>query len=203
MDNRLPIYFAELNEETQGIDCISFVEKPAMEVNLMKFSKQDKQKYYSVLDNVHHRVIAPICRCNFPIYRKDSDLGEYYIIYDKQTIEKIAKKMLEDGKLNRYNIEHQSFNKLDGIYYLEIFIKDSNKGINPTGFEDIENGSLFGVFDIENPQIWEKVENADNIGISFEGYFDLALKENDNIEDADIEEYLTIIQNQINYLKQK
>ena len=56
---------------------------------------------------------------------------------------------------------------------VEIFIKDVEKGINPSGFEDIENGSLFATYKVNNDIIWEKIKDGTFQGFSLEGIFDL------------------------------
>lgn len=198
MDSRLPVYIAEINYDNEGIECISFVQYPATETNLMTFSKNKKRLEYSIIDKEKHRIIAPIMRCDFPIYRNDEQMGEYYIMYNKDTIEKMAMKMLCDNVQNKFNREHQASEKIEGVYLYQIFIKDTEKGINPIGFEDIENGSLFGVYEIFNSELWDKIINSENIGISLEGYFDLrktdiVLNDEENEEDEDIEELFELI----------
>lgn len=166
----LPIYKAVINEMDEGITAISFVSEPAVESNFMEFAKQKKPLKFSVLDVTNRKVIAPIMRCDFPIYRYNEQVGEHYVIYDKATIEIMARKMLADN-VQDMNIEHNSNNRLVGCYLTELFIKDTAKGINPIGYEDIEDYSLFGVYTIENEDAWENIKNGNWGGISLEGFF--------------------------------
>lgn len=166
----LPIYKAVINEMDEGITAISFVKEPAVESNFIQFSKQKEVLKFSILDETNRKVVAPIMRCDFPIYRYNEQVGEHYVIYDKQTIEVMARKMLADNVQNM-NIEHNPNNRLMGCYLTELFIKDTEKGINPKGFEDIENYSLFGVYTIENNEAWENIQNGEWGGISLEGFF--------------------------------
>ena len=50
-------------------------------------------------------------------------------------------------------------------------IKDVDKGINPVGFDDIENGSLFGKYRVLNDEVWADVKAGKFKGFSIEGYF--------------------------------
>lgn len=58
---------------------------------------------------------------------------------------------------------------------VECFIKDSEKGISPTGFEDVPEGSLFCTFKVEDEKLWNEIVNTDHFnGFSLEGVFNLS-----------------------------
>lgn len=182
---KLPIFKAIISENDEGIDAIAFVKEPAVESVMMKFNKNNKKNVkFSLLDDNKRKIIFPIMRCNFPIYRCDDYIGEYYIIYTKEVIEKMARKMIADNTTNNFNIEHNNNDTVSGIYLEELFIKDTKKGINPKGYEDIEEYSLFGVYSIDNNEIWQQIENGEFTGLSLEGLFnfDYYDDEVDNID---------------------
>ena len=54
---------------------------------------------------------------------------------------------------------------------MEIFIKDSEKGIVPTGFDDVKDGSLFAVYKVNSPELWEMCKQGIFNSFSLEGYF--------------------------------
>ena len=57
-------------------------------------------------------------------------------------------------------------------------------GINPIGFEHIEDGSWFTAYKVENKQVWEDVKAGKFNGFSVEGYFGLERQEpKDEIEE--------------------
>ena len=185
MINKLPIYKAVITENDEGIDAIAFVKEPAVESVIMKFNKNNKRHVkFSLLDDNKRKIIFPIMRCDFPIYRYDNYFGEYFVIYTKEVIEKMARKMIADNTANNINIEHNNNEIVNGIYLEELFIKDIEKGINPKGYEDIENYSLFGVYSIDNNEIWQQIENGTFTGLSLEGMFnfDYYDDEVDNID---------------------
>lgn len=167
----LPIYKAIINDNEDGITAISFVSEPAVETHFLRFGKQKKALQYNVIDNENRKVIAPIMRCDFPIYRYDNELGEYYVVYTKEVIECMARKMLADNIADNMNMEHNPNKEMNGVYLEELFIKNVEKGINPKGFEDVENYSLFGVYTIENSSVWEAIQKGEFKGISLEGIF--------------------------------
>lgn len=182
----LPIYKAIIADNIDGITAISFVQEPAVECGFMQFSKQKKSLKFSVIDEMNRKVIAPIMRCDFPIYRIDEYGNEYYIVYPKETIEVMARKMLNDN-VTEMNQEHNPARKMDGVYLEELFIKNMEKGINPAGFEDIENYSLFGVYSIDSNSVWEAIQKGEFTGISLEGYFSYEI-DFDDVNVSDLEE---------------
>lgn len=171
MNLKFPLYIAQIGDNDEGITAISFVNEPAVESNFLQFAKPQKEVKFSVIDESNRKVIAPIMRCDFPIYRIDSTGYEYFIMYPKEVIEVMARKMLADNIVANMNMEHNPNREMNGVYLEELFIKNSEKGINPKGFENIEEGSLFGVYTIENDEVWEAIQNGEFNGISLEGIF--------------------------------
>lgn len=54
---------------------------------------------------------------------------------------------------------------------VQFFIKDVDHGVNPEGFEDIEDGSLFAEFHVNNDEVWEQIKAGEYKGFSLEGRF--------------------------------
>ena len=87
-----------------------------------------------------------------------------------------------------------------------MFIKDSENGISPKGFEDYEDGSLFAEFHIENDEIWEQIKNGTYKGFSLAGVFDLIpeeFKKEKSQDETDYEECLKLIEKINKKLKRK
>lgn len=171
--NNIPVFEAKIDGLDCGIYKISLVDIPAVESNFIYFNKQDKLMKFSIDNEEQHMITGVIMRANFNIYRYDEELGEYYIKYSPETIKIMAEKMMIDNTFNNINIMHSDGSDIEGVNLVELFIKDENKGINPSGFEDIENGSLFATYKINNPIIWEEIKNGTFKGLSLEGIFDI------------------------------
>lgn len=166
----LPIYRVLITDDKLGIDKISLVEYPAVESNFLAFSKEEKKVLLSI-DNDEQRIITGvIARCDYPIYRND-DGYEYYITFDKDVIKQMAIKMLSDNKQNEVNIEHKPNTDVEGVEMLELYIKDSSRGISPVGFEDISDGSLMATYKVFNDDIWSAIKEGTFKGFSLEGLF--------------------------------
>ena len=188
----LPIYEALITDSEDGMYCVSLVDEPAVESNFLKFNKE-KQKINFKIENDEQKLITGVLmRSNFPIYRRTQDGFEYYIIFSKETIEIMAEKWLSEGIANNINLDHNEDKYVNGLFLKEVFIKDTSRGINPKGFEDIEEGSLFGTYKVLNEDVWEEIKNGTFKGFSLEGYFDL--KEYDIDKSQDKEEETVLVE---------
>ena len=165
--NKLPIYNAEIKDERDGIIAISFVEEPAVESNFMLFGKQIPLFF---ANEEKKNILGVIMRADFPIYRRDEDGNEFYVTYSADTIAKMAQKYFVSGAVNTTSINHNG-EVLDGVSLVQWYIKDTNKGIAPNGFDDVNDGSLFAEFHIENEELWTACKKGTFKGFSLEGYF--------------------------------
>ena len=181
MEHNLPIYYAEIATDEQGIYCVSLVDCPAVESLFVTLGKHDKPREhmrFSAIENgEQHLLLGVIMRANYPIYRVDGDY-EFYIVYEPDTIRKMAEKMLLDGYSSAVDLQHDN-NLVDGVNLQELFIKDSTKGIVPKGFEDIEDGSLFGVYKVHNEDVWQRVKRGECAGFSLAGNFRISRKDDE------------------------
>lgn len=185
----LPIYYAEIDFDDEGIQYVSLVDCPAVESNFVAFSKQERQdvRFAMVEDGDQHLLVGVVMRADFPIYRCDERMGEFYIVYRKETIRDMAEKMLYDGRTSAVNVMHTPV-CVNGVNLQELFIKDTAKGISPKSFEDIEDGSLFAVYKIHNSEVWAAIKRGEFKGFSLEGMFQI--KEADVEPDAEVESLL-------------
>lgn len=189
-----PIYKAALTEnpEETGMYLISLVDDPAVEANFMAFSKE---KYLSFkVENEEKRIVTGlVMAADRPILRQDSD-GLYYIMYDKDTINAMAERFLAMGLANNVDTQH-NFEVEKDVFLREMYIKDTERGISPKGFEDVEDGSLFATYHILNDEVWEKVKSGEFKGFSLAGIFQEVemSKVEDDITDEEYEEAMGYI----------
>lgn len=151
--------------------CNSLVDLPAVEVDFLAFKQQsieDKEKLFTFeKDTTEHKIFGVAIRCDFPIYRIDNFGREYFVRFSKETIEQLVLKYSKENNFNLVSLQHDG-NLVEGVNLVELFIKDTEKGINPKGFEHIEEGSLFCTYKVENPEVWEKIQNGEIKGFSVE-----------------------------------
>lgn len=194
----LPIFKIFIDDTVDGVQKISLVHSPAVESNFLAFNEEDKEKkaFKFEADDEERIVFGCSLRADFPIYRRDDERGEYYVVFDKQTIKDIVEKYAKNGNFNNVNLDHKD--DTDGVYMTQMFIKDIEKGINPEGFEDIEDGSLFTAFKVENDNVWEGVKEGEWLGFSVEGLFKLLEVPVGEKMSQEIDEYDKIINELIN-----
>ena len=183
----IPVYNAILSDEDTGMFKISLVDEPAVMSNFVAFDKAKKPLIYAIANEEKRIVRGVVMRADFPIYRYDKDFGEYYIIYKADTIREMAEKYLLESRQNDVNLMHEEGSDVDGVQMVQYFIKDTDAGVNPTGFDDIADGSLFAEFHIVNDEVWEQVKDGTFKGYSLEGVFNLVPEQNEEMVNAIVE----------------
>lgn len=187
MKQEIPIYDAVLND-LDGLSCISIVDEPAMLTEMIVFNSQKKPLQFAINDEMEHCITSVVIRADFPIYRYEQRIGEYYIRFGKDIIKQLAEKYSKDGLLNQVSVQHNGV-LLDDITMIEYYIKDTEKGISPKGFEAIEEGSLFCTFKINNDEVWQQIIDGEFGGLSMEVFCDIELTDEVVEEEIDDDEY--------------
>lgn len=171
---------------------MSLVDYPAVRRNFVAFSKHEEKKreavrFAAIEEGEQRLLLGVIMRADYPIYRNDNG-KEYYLMFNAETIRYMAEKMLVDGHATTVDLQHDG-NLVDGVHLQELFIKDSAKGIAPQGFEDVEEGSLFGVYKVHNDEVWGMVKRGECQGFSLLGNFH-GVREKDDLKSlmAEVEE---------------
>ena len=186
----LPIFQANVDEEGTGMFVVSLVSDPAVEVSWQLF---DKAKQTFKVENPELQLITGVVMlADTPIYRYDPTYGEYYIMFSKDTIEKMVQKFFKEGYQENVDNDH-TFNLIDGIELQQAFIKDTDKGISPKGFEDVPEGSLFFTYKVTSDELWNEIKTGNWTGFSLAGTFDME-QAFEKVVDKDEEEILNLIQ---------
>lgn len=152
MNKNLPIFYAEINEADEGIFAISLVDFPATMSDFVAFNEDKVVEQFSVQDEDQHIISGVVMSANTPIYRRNKDGMEYYIVYKPETIRFMAEKLFSDNNQNQIDVLHNG-NLIDGIHLVELFIKDSSKGVSPSYLENVTEGSLIATYKVRNEEI--------------------------------------------------
>jgi len=202
MDIKLPVYKATINDEETGMVCISLVDDPAVEINWQYFNEQ-KPMQFSVQDEEKRIIRGVIMECDKLIYRRDASGFEYYIQFDAYTIRTMAQKYLKDGFANNVDTMHNE--QLEsGVEMVQWFISDKEHGVNPEGFEGVNDHSLFAEFHVLNDEIWSAIKDGTFKGFSLAGFFEpveVEMRKESEPEMTvldDIEDLLNRINNKLN-----
>lgn len=165
----LPIFKATVGDADGMVVC-SFVDDPAVESNFLAFADDKKPMTFSIENEDKHIVLGVAMRANYPIYRYNQEMGEFYIVYTPEVIREMVQKFFRNGYQNNVDLNH-SFQLEDGVYIEQAFIKDTENGISPKNFDEIEDGSLFFQYKVENEEIWAGIKDGTFKGFSLAGTF--------------------------------
>ena len=181
----LDIYEGLISDFQDGIFCISLVSEPAVERDFVCFSKDKKMQKFAVENQEKRLISGVILAPDTPIYRIDGDY-EYFITYSKETVRQLAEKMLVDNTFRNISLQHNG-KLIGGVNLVELYLKDTSKGIVPNFIEDIPDGTLLATFHITDEALWEHIKNGEDLnGFSLEGLFSIIqLSKNENKDKKD------------------
>jgi hypothetical protein len=175
----LPTYKITIDEayndgtEPLGVDAIAFTSNPAVLVKGVAFKSQAKSHF---ADEKKYRITAP-AMIPMDIYRRDDDMGEYYVQFSEVEIDTIFKDfMLNLNNRNLFNLEHEG-DKIVPAYILEAWLVDNpeaDKAKSTFGIE-VPKGTLMVTAQITDTDYYNKLVEAGQVGFSIEGFLGLKL----------------------------
>jgi hypothetical protein len=166
--DNLDLFELMLEDETDGVFANSFVEAPAMGRDFVYFGKEI---YFQAISDEKHLVAGPLLIPNKRILRLDGEGKPYEVFFTPATIEKIVRKFMKDSNSHKVTVEHSD--KVDGVYLTESWIieQSAKDKSNLYGFT-LPAGTWFGVYKVENEDVWNKVKDGSFRGYSIEGMFE-------------------------------
>jgi hypothetical protein len=157
-------------ESDLQVDYVALVDAPAIEKNFLAFKANKHALEFSAIDPAEHIVIGPAMLADVPIYRRDDQMGEYFVTFSKDTVKTIARKFYAKGFQNNVNIGHDPNQTQEGVTFFLSWIKDSAKGM--VGLQgDYPEGTWFLGAQVDNPSVWNDVTTGKVKGFSVEGLF--------------------------------
>lgn len=158
-----------IDEESDeiGVQAISVVNQPAVEVDFIALNKQVMLK----ASDEKKRILTGVALIpSKQIYRFDESIGEYYIYFSKETIEKASQLFLKES--NQKNATYEHAYDFDGGIVVESWIVSDPQmdKAKHYGF-DVPKGTWMISMKIENDKVWQDVLNGKVKGFSIEGYF--------------------------------
>jgi len=120
-------------------------------------------------------VAGPLMIPDKLIYRFDDTTDEdYYVYFNRETIEKIAHKYMIQKLQDKSNLEHSEYLQLEDVALVESWIiedGEKDKAYSMTG-KVFPKGTWFGLMKINNETVWnEWIKTGMVSGFSVEGYF--------------------------------
>lgn len=175
----LPTYKITIDEayndgtEPLGVDAIAFTANPAVLVKGVAFKSQAKSHF---ADEKKYRITAP-AMIPMDIYRRDDEMGEYYVQFSEVEIDTIFKDfMLNLNNRNLFNLEHEG-DQIVPAYILEAWLVDNpeaDKAKSTFGIS-VPKGTLMVTAQITDTDYYNKLVEAGQVGFSIEGFLGLKL----------------------------
>lgn len=169
----IPVFNCIINEDindSTGVFAMSFVSDPANDTDFVALSKE---KVYLNKDIKKQVLTGVVLKPEQLIYRNSTTLGEHYIKFSAEQIEKISRKMIIQG-IALFNTIHEHCTSLEGNYLTEMWIVEDpqNDKSNALGFKDLPKGTLMCSYKVEDVNYWNNEVMSGNVkGFSLEGYF--------------------------------
>jgi hypothetical protein len=196
-------YVVKFNpNRNKGVYAISLVNDPAIEEYFVQMSKEYEVKLAEI-DREKRLFMTPVLIPNQKILRLDDNGNAFNIVFEAETIRLAQQNFQKNGFQNESTLEHDINLKLDGVSFVESWIKDDEvhdksvmKGFNQP------IGTWFTIFRVDDDDVMAKIESGEIKGVSIDGAFELS--ENVNLKtDMTIETILTAIKEGFDSLKAK
>ena len=157
------------NDELNGIEAISIVEKPAIEEDFVALKEIEEVKF-AKLDDEKRILLGPVLIPNKPILRRGKE-DNYYIYFSRDTVRKASELYLKKGNQGKSTLEHE--HSINGLTLVESWIvEDKEKDKSNLYGMDVALGTWMGAIKVDNDEIWnEYVKSGKVKGFSIEGYF--------------------------------
>ena len=196
-------YVVKFNpNKNKGVYAISLVNDPAIEEFFVQMSKEYDIKLAEI-DKEKRLFMSPVLIPNQKILRIDENGNPFNIVFEADTIEMAQQAFQKRGYQNESTLEHDINLKLDGVTFVETWIKKDNvhdqsviKGFNQP------IGTWFTIFRVDDDEVMAKIESGEIKGVSIDGAFEL--DENSQLKtDMNLETILTAIKEGFDSLKAK
>jgi len=154
--------------ELYGIDAISLVDKPAIELDFVALSEQKVQ--FAEVDADKRILIGPALVPDKPIYRSNGD-EEFYVYFSKRTVRRASELYMKHGNQTNHTLEHE--HSVQGLTLVESWlVEDKQKDKSAYYGLDVPLGTWMVSVKVDNEAIWQEwVKEGKVKGFSIEGYF--------------------------------
>lgn len=183
MEDNLVVELTVKEEDDTGVNIISFVESPAIEVDFLYFNENKKEKFKTV-DEEKRIVVGCAMIPNEKIIRMDGKGEPYFVFFSEDTVRKCAELYFKNNNQNLTNVDHNR-ELVDGVTVMESWLVD-NPELDKSkhlGFKDVQKGSWFVTYKVDNEELWQKVKQGEVLGFSVEGMFGQEISQDNTVEE--------------------
>ena len=177
-EESLPLYSLKVDKEDMysGMDAISFVDAPAIEVNWTMFKEQSDNKKKMFATDVDRQIVTgPVMLADSPIFRYNDFVGPYNVQFTPDQVFDMSLKYFKENKIHNVNLDHDPKRQVQGVTMFEYFIIDE-RGNKTELYPDLPHGSAMASFLVEDDSVWKDIKAGKFNGFSLEGFFDEELE---------------------------
>lgn len=151
-----------------GLTAMGLVDVPAIEENWVALSSE-KVKLSSV-DKERRMLYGAALIPEKLILRIDKNNEEYYMKFERDTIERLAHDFYKKNLHHTTNLQHQY--PVTGVTIVESWLKEGNSDKSlALGLSDLPDGTWFIGAKVDDDSVWEEVKSGAIRGFSIEGMF--------------------------------
>ena len=151
-----------------GLTAMGLVDVPAIEENWVALSSE-KVKLSSV-DKERRMLYGAALIPEKLILRIDKNNEEYYMKFERETIERLAHDFYKKNLHHTTNLQHQY--PVTGVTIVESWLKEGNSDKSlALGLSDLPDGTWFIGAKVDDDSVWEEVKSGAIRGFSIEGMF--------------------------------
>jgi len=151
-----------------GLTAMGLVDVPAIEENWVALSSE-KIKLASV-DKERRMLYGAALIPEKLILRIDKNNEEYYMKFERETIERLAHDFYKKNLHHTTNLQHQY--PVTGVTIVESWLKEGNSDKSlALGLSDLPDGTWFIGAKVDDDSVWEEVKSGAIRGFSIEGMF--------------------------------
>ena len=164
----LPVFQITFEDDgEQGINLLSLVADPAIEIKGQYFNKANKFEFKAVEDK--QIVVGPAMVPDMKILRIDGDY-EYYVFFSADTIMQMVDKFNKENNNKSINVDHSN-RMVDAYIKANWIIEDPNMDKSKLyGYENLPKNTWFVEVKIDDKDFWEtEVKELGKYSFSIEG----------------------------------
>ena len=156
------------DENLHEVFAVGLVDMPAIEVNWMKFSKEEPTHKFSI-DKVKRIVTGPLAIPNLEIFRNNGTEEDKYVFFSEETIARLAEKFMRFSHQN--TITHNHIFNIAGNTVIESWLIEDTE-IDKSyklGYRNLPKGTWMISVKVQDEKYWnEFIESGILKGFSLE-----------------------------------
>lgn len=175
----MEVYKATYNEnEQEGVFALSVVEDPAMQDFFITL-KEQKDVEITLASEDKRLLLGAALIPDQKVYR-NIDGHEFHMVFEKETIEKLAHNFLKNGKQNNSSLEHEV--KLNGMSVVQSWTVDDPQNDKSALYgKNYPKGTWVTMMRVDNEDMWQQAKQGKIKGFSIDAFLGLQKIEFNNL----------------------